>query len=570
MDRQYNSSDSDDRAKVSAANATENKSSGHPNDLNDNEKDNVLDTLQETLHSAIQDHAEACLRATRQYKIVRELQKGSVEDEGDSDNARERRRQLQDALNLYDKLRFECDDLGDTCTTFRNALAIRTPTLAISSKNLAKNRKKRQKAREKLKRLQQQNASAQRPGHISTGEGTIPTMRRESVSSGTGSTDNSDSSYATTREAVLPASPVTIKPDHYLDDEEHSVARRNGRRLPPTYTDGEHPEARRDGRRLPPASACPKFKRDMDTDIVTFVDILEAKLRTYNVNIEEYPRIFGLVTENLDLLWVNKFILQKNLSWPDAKQAFLKHFGPKSRSLHRAERWMELKQLDKSGQEFADEVYSFLADNVTPVDTPVTNLQIAQKLRSEYHRALLSAGCNPSEVTTDDLLRRIMTLDPALHRPPASSSSSTSTSQTVPRDAKTKSKRSSRRVDQDSKPTCNFCRRPGHTEADCYSRRNEERKKDRARDDRDSLTDQDSHRSRQDHRRPGSRNRDSRQHSRDRHDRRRGDHRAAVAAIRRPRRDSPSDHARSPSASDSDSALATYHPDRDIGSRNTN
>ena len=112
-------------------------------------------------------------------------------------------------------------------------------------------------------------------------------MRRESVSSGTGSTDNSDSSYATTRETVIPASPVNpIKPDHHLDDEENSVARRNGRRLPPTYTDGEHPEARRDGRRLPPASTCPKFKRDMDTDIVTFVDILEAKLRTYNVNID--------------------------------------------------------------------------------------------------------------------------------------------------------------------------------------------------------------------------------------------------------------------------------------------
>ena len=68
-------------------------------------------TLRETLRSAQQDYAEAGLKASQQFNIIRDLKNSHVDDENDQDAARELRRPLQE---LFAELRLECDDLGNT------------------------------------------------------------------------------------------------------------------------------------------------------------------------------------------------------------------------------------------------------------------------------------------------------------------------------------------------------------------------------------------------------------------------------------------------------------------------
>ena len=54
-------------------------------------------TLRETLRSAQRDYAEAGLKASQQFNIIRDLKNSHVDDENDQDAARELRRPLQDA-----------------------------------------------------------------------------------------------------------------------------------------------------------------------------------------------------------------------------------------------------------------------------------------------------------------------------------------------------------------------------------------------------------------------------------------------------------------------------------------
>lgn len=94
-------------------------------------------------------------------------------------------------------------------------------------------------------------------------------------------------------------------------------------------------------------SDLPMFTAD-ETDIGTFFDQTEAKLLSHSTPIKDWYKALGKQTTGTSLVWVSKNILQKTLTWEQAKTVFTAEFTSDTAVGTNRDKMMDMKQGDKS------------------------------------------------------------------------------------------------------------------------------------------------------------------------------------------------------------------------------